>query len=198
MWLKQNLTSNNFCCSVSSTFMVLCLWRAHRWTHWLHSKDLYSIDTPSSIIVRKVPFYIHIFFTEIVKFHLAVLPRFIVGYLWSSAQGVATSCSLSTFQMLSDDKRLPSLALTINLHVISCVSFPRCNTFFCGVVLHAFFQLTNYKNIIEAETFHHTGSKEWKLRTPYPGLNIANNKPTLTLQITSQCVMCLAAVRDVQ
>lgn len=37
------------------------------------------------------------------KFHLAVspplhTPSFIVGYLWSSAQGVATSCSLCVFQ----------------------------------------------------------------------------------------------------
>lgn len=76
------------------------------------------------------------------KFHLAVLPpSFIVGYLCSSAQGVATSCSLSMFQVLSDDKRLPSLALTVNLHVISCVSFPRCNTLFFDVVVHAFSQL---------------------------------------------------------
>lgn len=51
-----------------------------------HSKDLYSIDTPGSIIVRKIPLLYTlsgIFFTEIVKFHLAVLPPlfFIVGYL---------------------------------------------------------------------------------------------------------------------
>lgn len=44
----------------------------------LHSKDLYSIDTPGSIIVRKIPLLYTLcgifFFTEIVKFHLAVLP----------------------------------------------------------------------------------------------------------------------------
>lgn len=224
------------CCSVSPTFMEFCLWRAHRWTHWLHSRDLYYVDTPSSRIGKKDTFlytlsgifFLFFFYWNCEISPCCFTPSFIVGYLWSSAQGVATSCSLSTFQVLSDDKRLPSLALAVNLHVILCVSFPRCNTFFC--VLHAsLFQLkplgsdafvrlgtssttkrehlhssapfsfcTDYKIIIAAETFNHAGSEERKLRTSHPGLNTANNAPTLTRQITSQWVIWLAAVRDVQ
>lgn len=90
------------------------------WHTWLH-----NCEKDTFFYIR----WVAPFFTEIVKFHLAVPPHsFIVGYLWSSAQGVATSCSLWAFQVLSDDKWLPYLALTVNLHVISCVSFPRCKT----------------------------------------------------------------------
>lgn len=69
------------------------------WHTWLHNceKDTFF-------------FYIHwvaSFLQKLWNFTLLFHPSFIVGYLWSSAQGVATSCSLCAFQVLSDDKWLP-------------------------------------------------------------------------------------------
>lgn len=106
-----------------------------------HRKDLYSLDTPGSIIVRKIPFfYIHwvaSFFTEIVKFHLAVSPPLLLLAICEVQHRVLPQAVPSErSKCLSDDKWLPYLALTVNLHVISRVSFPRRKTAFLEVTLH--------------------------------------------------------------
>lgn len=82
--------------------MELCLWRAHSWTlltpqqifiiywhTWLHNckKDTSFIYTEWNL-----------FYWNCEISPCCFTPSFIVGYLWSSAQGVAISCSLCVFQ----------------------------------------------------------------------------------------------------
>lgn len=74
-----------------------------------HTKDLYSIDTPGSIIVRKIPFFIyaewHLFFTEIVKFHLAVSPPLLLLAICEVQHRVLPQAVPSErSKCLSDDK----------------------------------------------------------------------------------------------
>lgn len=79
--------------------MELCLWRAHSGTRWLHSKDLYSIDTPGSIIVRKILSFIytewHLFLLKLWNFTLLFYPLF---YCWLSVK-FSTGCCHKLFPL---------------------------------------------------------------------------------------------------
>lgn len=68
------------------------------WHTWL-----YNCSKDTSFIYTEW----HLFYWNCEISPCCFTPSFIVGYLWSSAQGVATSCSLCAFQVLPDDKWLP-------------------------------------------------------------------------------------------
>lgn len=124
-------------------------------------------------------------------------PSFIVGYLWSSAQGVATSCSLCAFQsvvwwqttsLLGSDGKF-------TCHFMSLIS-SLCNTFLWSHItcIFSFDFLGQFSLEIQAETFYPIGREKWKLRTAYTGCKIVNYKHSLT----SEWAIWLAAVRDIQ
>lgn len=81
--------------------MELCLWRAHSRTRRLHSKDLYSIDTPGSIIVRKILLLYTlsgIFFFFLLKLWNFTLLFYPLFYCWLSVK-FSTGCCHKLFPL---------------------------------------------------------------------------------------------------
>lgn len=107
------------------------LWRAHGWTRWLHHRDLYSIDTPSSIIVREILFFFYLpngifFLLKLWNFTLLFYPLF---YCWGggdSRKGVSvkfsTGCCHKLFPLC-----VPSVFWWQMTSLVSCDSKFTCH-----------------------------------------------------------------------